>query len=354
MKRPGSNQAASFSNGRIHIPAILLEGDDSRSFRSARGGSRFQGTASQKPATTLPRAYGTGKLMVAVRDPHCLYATWDFTDEQQEHHNALSRSRRLSLRAVEIGSNEIASEVETHPESRHWFLNVSRGAANYVVQLGYYEAGGEWKIIRESGAVATPPDRVAERRDVRSSRHQKSTESVPATAGLFPNISIEEILARIGKVVPERDGTAAGHQETIKTPVLPGDRDAAASASLQRIYAELYGLQDLPDWTALSSLELVRDYEAVSSPIGGVQPKRGFWFSVDAELIVYGATSPDAQVTMGGRPIQLRPDGTFSLRFALPDGDHTLPLTATSADRQEVRYAELRFRRESDYGTQSG
>ena len=286
--------------------------------------------------------------MVAVRDPHCLYATWDFTDEQQEHHNSLSRSKRLSLRAVESSSNEIASEVETRPDSRHWFLNVPQAAANYVVQLGYYQQGGGWKTIRESGPVATPPDRVAERPDVRLSRHQKGTE--PVSAGSFPNIPIEEILARIGKVVPERDSTAAGHQETIKTPVLPGDRDASRSASLLQIHAELYGLQDRPDWTALSSLELMRDYEAVSSPVGGVQPKRGFWFSVDAELIVYGATSPDAQVTMGGRPIQLRPDGTFSLRFALPDGDYTLPLAATSADRQEARYAELRFRRESDYG----
>ena len=32
-----------------------------------------------------------------------------------------------------------------------------------------------------------------------------------------------------------------------------------------------------------------------------------------------GATEPDAAVTIGGRKIQLRKDGTFSFRFALPD-----------------------------------
>ncbi len=349
MKRPGSTQAASISNGQVHIPSILLEGDDPRPFRSARTAPAFQSQASSKLSTALPRAYGTGKLIVAVRDPHCVYATWDFTDEQQQHHHALSRSGRLSLRVIESASNKIASEVETRGESRHWFLNVPWATANYVVQLGYYQTGGEWKVIRESGPVSTPPDRVAEGRNLRLSRDKRSTgmEPVPAATGSFPNIPIEEILARIGKLVPQPDMALAGHQHTIKTPLLPADRgDAQASASLRQIYAELYGLVDLPEWTGLSSFEL-----AISSPPGGeLRPTRGFWFNVDAELIVYGATEPSAQVTMGGRPIQLRPDGTFSLRFALPDGDHTLPLAATSADRREVRYAELRFRRESEYG----
>jgi len=64
-----------------------------------------------------------------------------------------------------------------------------------------------------------------------------------------------------------------------------------------------------------------------SSPFGGME-RKGFWFNVNAELIIYGATEPNAQVTIGGRVIKLRPDGTFSYRFALPDGQFGLPAMA--------------------------
>jgi hypothetical protein len=60
--------------------------------------------------------------------------------------------------------------------------------------------------------------------------------------------------------------------------------------------------------------------------------ERKFWLVVNTELIVYGATEPDAKVTVQGRPIKLNPDGTFSLRFALPDGKQVIPVDATSND----------------------
>ncbi len=59
---------------------------------------------------------------------------------------------------------------------------------------------------------------------------------------------------------------------------------------------------------------------------------KGFWFNVNAELIIYGATEPNAKVTLGGHEIKLRSDGTFSFRFALPDGKYDLPAVAVSAD----------------------
>jgi len=80
-----------------------------------------------------------------------------------------------------------------------------------------------------------------------------------------------------------------------------------------------------------------------------VAQRRGFWFNVNAELIIYGGTEPDATVTIGGRKIELRRDGTFSFRFALPDGEYHLPIAATSADEVETRQAMLNFRRSSVY-----
>jgi len=58
---------------------------------------------------------------------------------------------------------------------------------------------------------------------------------------------------------------------------------------------------------------------------------------VNTELIVYGATEPDAKVTVQGREIKLNKDGTFSLRFALPDGKQIIPVRAESNDGVDVR-----------------
>jgi hypothetical protein len=99
-----------------------------------------------------------------------------------------------------------------------------------------------------------------------------------------------------------------------------------------------------PGARALSSL-------GVSSPLGGEGPsgRHSFWFNVNAELIIYGATEPDASVTIGDRPIRLREDGTFSYRFALPDGRYSLPIRATSAMGDDTRNADLEFGRDTRY-----
>jgi len=88
----------------------------------------------------------------------------------------------------------------------------------------------------------------------------------------------------------------------------------------------------------------------MSSPTAkpGVREK-GFWFNVNAELIVYGATEPNATVSIGGRKIRLRPDGSFSYRFALPDGNYEMPVVAVSADQTDGRAAELTFSRSTEY-----
>jgi hypothetical protein len=80
--------------------------------------------------------------------------------------------------------------------------------------------------------------------------------------------------------------------------------------------------------------------EAPTSPAGERAAKRRegkFWFVVNTELVVYGATEPDAKVTLQGKPVRLRSDGTFSLRFELPDGEQILRAEAVSADGQFAR-----------------
>lgn len=87
----------------------------------------------------------------------------------------------------------------------------------------------------------------------------------------------------------------------------------------------------------------------ISSPTGLERPgleKRGgdFWMNINAELTIYGATEPTAEVKLGGRQIRLRPDGSFSYRFALPDGHYELTVQAVSTSG-DTRQAQLGFTR---------
>lgn len=67
--------------------------------------------------------------------------------------------------------------------------------------------------------------------------------------------------------------------------------------------------------------------------------------NVNAEVIFYGGTHPDAKVMIDGKKVALRPDGTFRHHFVLPDGEFEIPIIATSPDGVETRRAVLKFER---------
>lgn len=80
-------------------------------------------------------------------------------------------------------------------------------------------------------------------------------------------------------------------------------------------------------------------------------PEREFFMHVNAEVIFYGGTHPQAKVTIAGQPVQLQPDGTFRYHFKFPDNDFEIPIVALSPDGQEMRSATLSFRRATErYG----
>lgn len=72
---------------------------------------------------------------------------------------------------------------------------------------------------------------------------------------------------------------------------------------------------------------------------------RKFWLVADAELIVYGATEPDAMVTIGGQPVKLNPDGTFCFRMPFPNSLIDFPVFAVAADGVQSRSIHLGFNR---------
>jgi uncharacterized protein len=79
---------------------------------------------------------------------------------------------------------------------------------------------------------------------------------------------------------------------------------------------------------------------------GGTEAgQRNFSFEVDAELVVFGVTSPDAHVTLKGEPVPLGTDGSFKISFNLPDRRQVFPVVASSSDGVEQRTIVLAVER---------
>lgn len=74
---------------------------------------------------------------------------------------------------------------------------------------------------------------------------------------------------------------------------------------------------------------------------------RKFWLVADAELIVHGATEPDATVTIAGQPISLTDEGTFRVHTSFPDGNIDYPIMAVAADGEQSRSIHMTFDRQT-------
>ncbi len=83
-----------------------------------------------------------------------------------------------------------------------------------------------------------------------------------------------------------------------------------------------------------------------SASMPPIRPRQ-FWLVADAELIVYGATEPDATVTIGGRPVRLNSDGTFRFQMSFQDGLIDYPIMAVAADGEQTRSIHMQFTRET-------
>jgi hypothetical protein len=349
----------------LKVPAILLEGDEPELPAVSGPGEKFA-LGPETPAAHfnpeaahLPATYGTGRLFLTARDPHWLYAHWDINTTVQFRHNARSVDRHLILRMQERApSGKPAFEIHVHPESRHWFAHVEHAGAEYVADLGYYQAGRKWRSLATSAPRRTPPDTV-------------STDSTVEFATIPLDLPFETMLALLKEgeaqrlplaraveqrrarrlrefAGPEWTASWTPAQERALAEIVAARQTQGAARGSEEFAGPPAGGELAAGLEALDLFSFIGG-ETVSSPLGGGESVRSdFWLNVNAELIIYGATQPDASVTVAGRRIPLRPDGTFGFRFALPDGQYELPIVAVSADHTDGRAAELKFSRATE------
>jgi hypothetical protein len=258
----------------------------------------------------LPTGYGKDRIVVMVRDPYWIHTYWEITRQSvQRAEAALGQDwygAKPILRVLDVTSDvsnsaeSIIRDIDIHGGVSNWYIEVSN-PRSYRVDIGYLAKSGMFYVLARSNVVLTPRAGVSDVIDENWADidTMKADRIFAMSAGYDPTASSLELKELF--------------EERLRRPIGSPSVTSFGSGALQ------YGKQ------------------------------RSFWFQLDAELIVYGATEPNARVTLQGEPVKLRPDGTFTMRFSLPDSRQIIPATAASADGVEERTIVLAVERNTKH-----
>jgi ABC-type phosphate transport system substrate-binding protein len=304
----------------------------------------------------LPGGYGASRIVLMARDPQWAYAYWDVPED---HKQALrdQGGQQLALRLYDVTDLDLS---QSRPHSvqqygleemtRDWYLPIPVSDRDYRAEVGYTTATGTWMMLARSNAVRIPPvfptDEIVDKFVTIPWEEpiQGKTIPLPGKAGLGP-VPIHQQMFEMGM-----PGTA----ESRIAGSIGGDSSFIFPSGIG-FESNLLGGEQPPfgAWTASGSgMGLTMSGAGLTMSgvgFGSFQPPtnkpRNFWLVADAELIVYGATEPDANLTIDGEPVQLSPDGTFRIQLSFQDGQLRFPIMAVAADGEQMRNITLNFNR---------
>jgi hypothetical protein len=300
----------------------------------------------------LPESYGTRKLFLMARDPRVLFAYWDLSPVQYQEAARVAKEGKIFLEVYVPGEGRV-QQVHVWDMHKNWYLQVDRPDTAFVAQLGYYRQDGGFEVLARSAEVRTSRETVSPNTDAKFVTipfHITFRELCEMIASLsLPGEELADTLARLqdsDRPLPFQ----------VPVPEFPG-KDNVQIFGDEEVRRRMVGSLEITEIlrkrfeTALSSGQWTSSsgVSSMSSPFGASFGRaRGFHLHLNAELIIYGGTEPNAKVRIDGHDISLSPDGTFSYHFAFPDGHFHIPIEAASADGVEKRSALLSFLRLTD------
>lgn len=118
-----------------------------------------------RTAAVLPAAYGTDRLVLLARDPHCLYAYWDLSAERvaQVRTSAASDQLRSVLRVYDVTQIAFDAKPPTRfqdfaitGDARSLYAYVGKPAGCFVAEVGYLRPDGGFFALARSQPIWTP------------------------------------------------------------------------------------------------------------------------------------------------------------------------------------------------------
>jgi len=311
----------------------------------------------------LPQGYGESRIVLLPRDPQWAYVYWDIPNTEKEA-KRLQGGQQLALRLYDSTDLNLDYQyphsIQEYPcdeLAREWYLPVPVSDRSYTVEIGYRCADGRWLVLSRSVPVNIPPSYPSD-----------WIEDHFITVPWEQNLIGESFFTLI---TPEQKAASAisptgSSKETYPNPIYDEMFNLTQDVEQQRVSGSLYGsmqqsggemrIESLSSYVFPSGVGMWSG--AGMSGVGlsrlttsgmsgaGIRPRQ-FWLVADAELIVYGATEPDATVTIGGRPIKLSADGTFRHHMSFQDGIIDYPIFALAADGEQHRSIHMKFERQT-------
>ena len=262
----------------------------------------------------LPEGYGTTEAALLPRDPNWMFIYWEITENSRkntcrQHGEDIFQKGRQVIRVYDVSDAVDGDkagryfDIPVMLEAKSWYINVQESGRAYCCEVGLVMPDGSFIGLVKTNTVTLPGGRVSDVTD----------EKWMAVTADFDKLLQLSGVEYIGKGSGEVAKSLAQRWEMLR-------------AVFSR--ASSWGV------SSMSSQTLQKPEQA-----------RKFWLVADCELILYGATEPDAFVTVSGRKVNLNPDGTFSMRFALPDGIVDLPVKALSKDETDSREIDIKVTR---------
>ncbi|MGJ5673179.1 MAG: DUF4912 domain-containing protein [Nostochopsis sp.] len=309
----------------------------------------------------LPDGYGESRIVLMPRDPQWAYTYWDISNDHKEE---LRRQggQQLALRIYDVTDINLEYQsphsIQEYPcdeLAREWYLPIPVSDRDYVIDIGYRCADGRWLVLASSTPVHVPPvypsDWIEDvfitvnfEEELRSKTFYElvpPAKKAAAAAAATGNAIYDQIFGLAESAEAQRvAGSLFGSMQHVPSSVTP------EQAISSYVFPSGVGMWAVPTVSGLTMSGAGMSGVGFSASAVPVRPRQ-FWLIADAELIVYGATEPDATVTIGGRPIKLNPDGTFRFQMSFQDGLIDYPIMAVAADGEQNRSIHMKFNRET-------
>lgn len=248
----------------------------------------------------IPSQGRTNFIDARVTDTQWLRVEWDLTRDsirRAESRLAADWHRAIPvLRLFEVTAEDGAQVTDVFVKDflieagvNSWYVHVPEAGRPYRLHIGYRTAKGSFFAVAKSNVCTMPALSVGHKPGSRSAANAKAGTNGHDRSGEHKNGDSED----------DRLGRPLGFSSLAHF---------GPAATEERVHGE-------------------------------------FSFKLDTELIVHGSTRPGSALTVQGEPVELRDDGSFTLRIPQPEGRQVVTFTAMSPRGSERRMVVLGMER---------
>jgi hypothetical protein len=249
------------------------------------------------------------RLVLMVRDPYWLHAYWEVSAKTMERAKValghiwytsvpVLRLFRLSADGTGAPKRQLLRDIPVHGGVNNWYLDVTSPPSTFIVELGYLTREKKFHPTLSSNIVETPQQQVI--------------DELEKLDGNWRGVADD--LGRVFKLSS-------------------GERN---SQELKEVMEEQLGRPMSP--------QLLSRYRVAKQ--GNVdKPRRNFRFAAEVDVIIHGKADPNVQVTIRNEPVVINADGTYAVRFALPEKRHLYSIEAEGSDGVEMQRVILTLER---------